>query len=56
MILQSASSKGKVAQMAGTYEKVIECLLNWYDCLHLIHQAHICAIMEASSLEKDNGR
>ena len=27
----------RLVQMAGIHEEVIECLLNWFDWLHLIH-------------------
>ena len=43
--------------MAGTYSvynKAIECLLNQYDWTHLIHQAHIAAILDVPSLKEGN--
>ena len=45
-----------LAQTVDTYDEAIECLLNRYDWLHLIHQAHICAILDVPSLKEDNGK
>ena len=45
MVLQSASY---------TYDDAIECLLNRYDWSHLIHQAHVHAIMDVLSSREGN--
>ena len=42
------------AQMAGTYNMAIECLLSRCDQPHLIHDAHICAILHVPSLKEGN--
>ena len=45
-----------LAQMVGTYDETTKCLLNRSDRLHLIHQAHVRAIMEVPSLKEGNGK
>ena len=45
-----------LAQMADTYDNTIEHLLNRYDWPRLTHQAHICAIIDVSSLIEGNGK
>ena len=42
-------------QTAGSYAEAIGCLQERYDRQRLIHQAHICAIVEAPSLKSGNG-
>ena len=45
-----------LAQMAGTYDKAVECLLNRYDRPHLIHQAHMHFVMEVLFLKEGNAK
>ena len=45
-----------LAQMADTHNDAIECLLNRYDRPRLIHQAHVCAIIDVPSLKEGNGK
>ena len=45
-----------LAQTADTYDDATECLLNRYDRLRLIHQAHVHAIMDVPSLKEGNGK
>ena len=46
----------RVAQMTGTYDEAIVCLLNQYDRPHLIHQAHIHAILDVPSLKEGTAK
>ena len=46
-----------LVQMAGAYDEAIEGLLNQYNRSHLIHQAHVCAILDVPPLkEKATGK
>ena len=44
----------RLTQIADTFDDTVECLLNKYDQLRLIHQAHIRAIMGVPSLKEGN--
>ena len=41
---------------AGSYTEAIGCLQKRYDRQRLIHQAHICTVLEAPSLRNGNGQ
>ena len=42
--------------MAGTYDDAIKCLLNRYNRLRLIYQAHIHAILDVLFVKEGNGK
>ena len=44
-----------LSQHADYYKEAIGCLQRRYDCLRLIHKAHVSAIYEAPSLRDCNG-
>ena len=45
-----------LSQTARNYEEAIKCLQEHYDQPRLIHQAHVCAIIDVPSLKDGNGR
>ena len=45
-----------LAQTTDTYDDAIECLLNRYDRPHLIHQAHVRAIVDVPCLKEGKGK
>ena len=45
-----------LTQSAGSYNEAIECLQKRYDCLRLIHQVHVCAIIDAAPLKDGHSR
>ena len=48
--------KEGLAQMDDNYSEAVSCLQHCYDRPRLIHQAHICAILNIPSLIKGNGK
>ena len=47
---------GGLSQTAKNYEEAIKCLHERYDRPRLIHEAHVRAIIDVSSLKDGNGR
>ena len=45
-----------LTRSAGSYNEAIKCLQKRYDRPRLIHQAHVCAILEAAPLKDGHGR
>ena len=45
-----------LAQTADNYNKAVSCFRQCYDRPHLIHQAHVCAILNIPSLIDGNGK
>ena len=44
-----------LSKTAGRYTEAVECLKERYDRPRLIHQAHVCAILEVLSLKNGSG-